>query len=118
VAGAVPAIEPHIAEAHVLAVPLDSGGGTRLKILEAFASGLPVVSTTIGCEGLTVRNGEHLVIVERESFVAGIQTILEDGGSAKRLAARARRLVREQYDWRLIGESLRESIRDLVPATH
>ena len=72
VIGDVADIKPHLDQAKVLAVPLDSGGGTRLKILEAFAAGLPVVSTPIGCEGLGVRHGEHLIVVDRNDFADGI----------------------------------------------
>ena len=103
VAGDVPDTKPHLRAARVLAVPLDSGGGTRLKILEAFAAGVPVVSTAIGCEGIEVVHGEHLIIAERDQFVDGLRAALDDTGLGDRLAARARELARNRYDWRIVG---------------
>jgi glycosyltransferase involved in cell wall biosynthesis len=105
VIGDVPDIRPHLRQAKVLAVPLDSGGGTRLKILEAFAAGLPVVSTQIGCEGLGTRHGEHLLIVDRERFADGIGAILDDEGLAIELADRARTLARQKFDWTIVGQT-------------
>ena len=117
VTGAVPAINPHLLDAHVLAVPLDSGGGTRLKILEAFAAGLPVVSTPIGCEGLDVRHEKHLLIADRNRFSVGIQTMIEDREFAKRVAAQARVLIREEYDWHIVGEIACNILSELVNST-
>lgn len=105
VLGAVDDVRPHLAEATVLAVPLDVGGGTRLKILEAFASGLPVVSTPIGCEGLDVVDGQHLVIAEREHFAAVLVALLGDVEMRARLAQQARALVVERYDWAIVGRA-------------
>ena len=105
VVGDVPDIEPHLRETTVLAVPLDSGGGTRLKILEAFAAGLPVVSTPIGCEGLGVRHGEHLLIVDRDHFADAITALFEDEKQAVQLADRARMLAWESFDWTIVGQA-------------
>lgn len=81
------------------AVPLLSGGGVRVKILEAMASGVPVISTTIGCEGLAVRDGEHLLIADTPAaFARACATVLADAALACRLAANAHRLVLERYD--------------------
>src|SRR4051812_41704682 len=60
VTGGVPDVVPYFRDARCLVVPLESGGGTRLKILEAFAAGLPVVSTPVGVEGIDAQNGVHL----------------------------------------------------------
>jgi len=114
VTGAVPSIIPHLSQAHLLAVPLDSGGGTRLKILEAFAAGLPVVSTPIGCEGLDVRDGAHLLVADRAGFLDAIRMLIEDPGSADRLADHARLLARQRYDWRIIGEKLSASVYEML----
>ena len=56
----------------MLAVPLEAGGGTRLKILEAFAAGLPVVSTPVGCEGIDGVHEEHLLVADRSQFADAI----------------------------------------------
>jgi glycosyltransferase involved in cell wall biosynthesis len=103
VTGTVPDVVPHLAEAHVLAVPLESGGGTRLKILEAFAAGLPVVSTPVGCEGLQVEDGEHLLIADRQRFAEAVLSVLGNPDRADRMARQALSFVRQRYDWRSIG---------------
>lgn len=103
IAGRVADMQPHLREAHLLAVPLDAGGGTRLKILEAFAAGLPVVSTAIGAEGIHAAHDEHLVVAERDSFSGAIVDLLQHPDRAAGLAARARRLAAEKYDWTAIG---------------
>jgi glycosyltransferase involved in cell wall biosynthesis len=85
--------------ATALVVPILSGGGVRVKILEAMAMGLPVISTTIGCEGLAVHNGEHLLIADTpDNFVNACFTLLQDKELAHHLAQNARRLVLEKYD--------------------
>jgi glycosyltransferase involved in cell wall biosynthesis len=103
VAGSVPSIQPYLAEANLLAVPLDSGGGTRLKILEAFAAGLPVVSTAIGAEGIDAQPGKEIVIAERPAMADAICDLLNSPERGATLAANARRLASEKYDWLEIG---------------
>src|SRR5207249_2750667 len=75
--GSVTDARPFVADAQVFVVPLRIGGGTRLKILEAFSMGVPVVSTPIGAEGLSVRDGEELLL----------------GGDAKTFAGQVIRLL-------------------------
>ncbi len=83
----------------VLVVPLRAGSGTRLKILEAFAAGLPVVSTRLGAEGLEVEDGRHLLLADdEEGFAEAVARLLTDEELGRRLAESARRLVRERYD--------------------
>jgi glycosyltransferase involved in cell wall biosynthesis len=105
VMGNVPDVIPHLKSASLLAVPLISGGGTRLKILEAFAAGLPVVSTPVGCEGLSVTNGIELLIAEQTVFAEAVLRMLKEPGLSDRLAERARGLVRERYDWNSVGSA-------------
>ena len=109
-----PEIVPHLREARVMAVPLDSGGGTRLKILEAFAAGLPVVSTPIGCEGIEADDGRHLLIADRPQFGEALLALLDGPGPGVELAARARALARGRYDWGIVGEALVAAIRDAI----
>lgn len=90
---------PFWQHATLLAVPLLSGGGVRVKILEAMAMGVPVVSTTMGCEGLDVQHNEHLLIADTPAdFARACATILQDKAQAQRLAQNARQLILERYD--------------------
>jgi glycosyltransferase involved in cell wall biosynthesis len=116
VTGGVPDVIPHLREASVLAVPLESGGGTRLKILEAFAAGLPVVSTPIGCEGLRVVHGHHLWVAPREEFASGVCAVLGDESLAGQLAEKGRALARAVYDWRRIGAVTRAALEAAASA--
>lgn len=103
VVGLVPDVTPYFSSTHVLAVPLESGGGTRLKILEAFAAGLPVVSTPVGCEGIAANHGEHLVVADRAVFASAIIDLLRRPEQAGAMADRARALARDRYDWTVVG---------------
>ncbi|PYP89150.1 MAG: hypothetical protein DMF61_04060 [Blastocatellia bacterium AA13] len=100
VTGRVEDVRPYIDRAAVYVVPLRIGGGTRLKIFEAMAMGKPIVSTTIGSEGLPVRNGEHLLIADgAEEFASAIVRLFSDQHLAQALARAARSLVWEQFGW-------------------
>jgi glycosyltransferase involved in cell wall biosynthesis len=112
--GAVPAMTPHLLDAHVLAVPLESGGGTRLKILEALAAGLPVVSTPVGCEGLRVTCGEHLLVANRDRFAERLCSLLADPALGRQLAANARALARRQYDWGALSVRACEAVAGVL----
>jgi glycosyltransferase involved in cell wall biosynthesis len=114
VTGAVPDVLPHLRDAHALAVPLEAGGGTRLKILEAFAAGLPVVSTPVGCEGIRAQHGVHLLVAARQHMAHALVTVLTNRLLAYALAERARSLVREHYDWRSIGMVARREAHGLL----
>jgi glycosyltransferase involved in cell wall biosynthesis len=100
--GSVPDVRPYVARAALSVVPLRIGGGSRLKILEALAMGRPVVSTTVGAEGLDL--GDGLVIADgAEGFAAAVLEALEDpAGSAER-AERGRARVLERYEWSRIA---------------
>jgi glycosyltransferase involved in cell wall biosynthesis len=104
VTGPVRDVRPFLAEATVMPVPLFHGGGTRFKVLEAFAAGLPVVSTAKGVEGLSAQDGKHLLIAETaEAFVQGVLAVWRDGALADRLTAGARILAEERFSWDVIG---------------
>ncbi len=114
VTGSVPSVRPYLEQASLLAVPLDSGGGTRLKILEAFAAGLPVVSTAVGAEGIDATAGEEIIIAERPDMAAAICDLIADPARGQRVAEQARRLAQQTYDWPMIGEKVVGVIRGLA----
>jgi sugar transferase (PEP-CTERM/EpsH1 system associated) len=94
---------PYIANSACLIVPLRSGGGMRVKILEALARGIPIVSTTIGYEGIDLIPGEHLLVADTpEQFADAVASLLTDPERGARLAAAGRRRVLERYDWRAV----------------
>jgi glycosyltransferase involved in cell wall biosynthesis len=91
-------LRQHYCRADVAVVPLRAGGGTRIKILEAFAHGVPVVSTCIGAEGITVADGEHLLLAnDAESFARACLRVKEDRELGCGLVARAAALFHERY---------------------
>jgi len=101
--GVVDDIRPLIASSSVSLVPLQAGGGTRLKILEAMALGVPVVSTLKGAEGLEIRSDEHLLIADTpEAFAENVIRVLRDPALRKGITDRARRMVEEKYDWAVV----------------
>ena len=104
VTGEVPDVRHYYEQASVAVVPLRSGGGTRLKILEAMALGIPVVSTTVGCEGLQVQNGKHLVVVDDPKlFAAAVIEQFANDLASQSLVRASRKVVEERYDWRTIA---------------
>jgi glycosyltransferase involved in cell wall biosynthesis len=109
VTGYVEDVRPYVDRAAVYVVPLRMGGGTRLKVLEALAMKKPVVSTTIGCEGIEVSDGESLLIAdEPEDFAAAVIRLLRDRTYGEQLAHRGYDLIRARYEWSVIGDRLRE----------
>ena len=113
--GLVPDIRPELASADLFVAPLRAGGGTRLKLLEAFAAGIPVVATSVAAEGLEVIDGIHLAIAnDEQAFVDAILDLLSDSLKRRAMALAARRLVEERYDWRSIGERFESLLRDVV----
>ena len=102
-AGYVDDIRRTVARSQVSLVPLRSGGGTRLKILEAMALGTPVVSTSKGAEGLDVENNVHLLIADQpDDFARQVVALLNDPQLRARLAANGRSLIRAKYDWAVV----------------
>ncbi len=105
--GTVPQVAEILAVSDVALAPLLDGSGTRLKILEYFASCLPVVSTTIGIEGLEVDNGIHLLVEDNiDDFAAKVLHLLQDSTFAAELGIAARDLVIQKYDWQGISVRL------------
>lgn len=107
VTGSVQDVRPYLAGATVAIAPLLVGGGTRLKILEAFAMEVPVVATSLGCEGLSVVPGEHLLVADTpKELVAATVRCLRDASLRASLAAAGHVLAHAAYGWDRIGEHL------------
>lgn len=108
VVGSVPDLEPYYRNAALVVVPMRLGGGTRIKVLEALAHGKPLVTTSIGAEGLSLKGGEALEIADGpEAFAAACVRLLGDADARRRLAENGRRQVLERYEWdAVLGRSL------------
>jgi glycosyltransferase involved in cell wall biosynthesis len=114
VTGEVPDVRPYLAAASVMVVPLRHGSGTRLKILEAFAAGCPVVSTAKGAEGLKAKDGEHLLIRDEiEAIIEGVCQLWSDPSLGQKLANSAYELVKAEYSWSVIGQKVESAIQEL-----
>ena len=108
--GRVDDVRPHFRAAEVVVVPVRTGGGTRLKVLEAAASGKAIVSTSLGTQGLAFEDGRDLLVADSvPAFAAAVVTLLRDPARREVLGISARAAVR-QYDWMAIGEKLRSAL--------
>ena len=108
--GWVEDVRPYLAQCAVCIVPLRIGGGTRLKIYEAMSMAKAVVSTSIGAEGLPVKNGEHLLVADTpSSFAEKTLQLLADPSAREQLGQRARLLVEQNYSWATVSNDLSKS---------
>jgi glycosyltransferase involved in cell wall biosynthesis len=115
--GTVPDMLPYLSRATVVVVPLRIGGGTRIKILEACATGKPVVSTTIGAEGLELTPGNQILLAdEPEAFAQTTVDLLKDRARREELGRSARVVVVEKYSQKSLGKRLQDALADLVPS--
>lgn len=115
VTGSVPDVRPYYREAVAAIVPLNVGGGSRLKILEAMAAGVPVVSTNLGAEGLQVRDGENILIADGEDrLTKAVIDLVNDEKLRAQLVSGGHALVAERYDWARLGAKLSECYQQLL----
>jgi glycosyltransferase involved in cell wall biosynthesis len=115
VVGVVPAMEPELARADIAIVPIRYGSGTRLKILESFAHRVPVVSTTIGAEGLNVEDQVHLLLADGpDDFARACERLLTEPNLRKRLVDAAEELYREQYERAVARDRIEALVREVV----
>ena len=116
VVGPVPAMAPYFARAHAVVVPILTGAGVRVKIVEAMAAGRAIVSTSLGCQGLPeVEPGVHLLVADdpREFALAAVR-LLREPAVRDRLATEGRRLAERRYDWRRLGDELEAVLSGVV----
>lgn len=105
--GTVSDTRPYYQRAALVVIPLRLGGGVKLKTLEAFAMGVPVVSTSVGAEGISARAEEHLKIADApDEFANQILDALQNRATANEMAHRARKLVAEKYDWQMLAQQM------------
>jgi glycosyltransferase involved in cell wall biosynthesis len=114
-AGFVPEMSAVYDEARAVLCPMRSGGGTRLKVLEGLATGLPLVSTTMGAEGVAVTDGADVLLAdEPQAFADTVVRVLGDDALAARIGTGGRALALERYDWQAIGERLEAVLASLA----
>jgi glycosyltransferase involved in cell wall biosynthesis len=107
VTGYVPDLDPYMQQAALLVVPVLAGGGMRVRILEAFARAMPVVTTTVGLEGIEAQDRSDVYIGDTPQDFAGcVIALLEDESAQKKLAMNGRRLAENKYDWNTTLEKL------------
>jgi len=110
VTGFVEDARPYIAAAAVYVVPLLTGGGTRLKVLEAMAMGKAVVSTTLGCEGIHAAPGGDIVLADKaDDFAMQVLALLGDQARCDELGRAARTFVEHHFDWQTVTRSLEQA---------
>lgn len=115
--GYVDDVKPLMSEAACHIVPLRVGGGTRLKILNSWAMAKPVVSTSIGCEGLDAVDGENILIRDDpREFANAIEAVLEDASLRRRLGEAGRATVERLYSWDRVGREMIETYRSVANA--
>lgn len=107
VPGFVDDVRPYFQKATVFVCPITDGGGTRLKILDALAMGMPIVSTTFAASGLTLRDGEHVLLADTpEAYIKQVINVLSSMELRRKLAQRGWDIVQQTYSWVTIGHSL------------
>ncbi|MCU0256620.1 MAG: glycosyltransferase family 4 protein [Vicinamibacterales bacterium] len=115
--GRVESVEPWFAASRAMVVPLRSGSGMRVKILDALARGLPVVTTSVGVEGIDAVPGEHVMVADTPAaFVAATLRVLRERDLAERLSREGRALALARYDSRVVGALQLEAVRRLAEA--
>jgi len=115
VTGTVEDVRPYYEQARALVAPFRYGAGTKLKIMEAMAMGIPVVSTDVGCQGIDVAHGRHLLIEnEDEGFASAVVELMENDGLWEQLSSAGRELVLQKYSWESIMTSAINEMEKLV----
>ena len=115
VTGFVEDVREYIARSAVFIVPLKTGSGMRIKILNALAMERAIVSTSIGCEGIDVINGKNIYIADtEEEFSQGVIKLLKNKEKRKRLGEAGLKLVKEKYQWERIAEQIEKEYRKAI----
>lgn len=111
VTGTVQSVLPYMEKATIQAIPMESGGGTRLKVLESFAAGVPIVSTPIGIEGVDAVHGQHAWICESSEMADAIVSLCRKPMLLEQMMIHAKLLAEQKYDWSSIGRKCLETLK-------
>jgi glycosyltransferase involved in cell wall biosynthesis len=112
VTGFVDDIRPYFRNATAFVCPIRDGGGTRLKILDSMAMGVPVIGTSFACSGLNLEHQEHALLADTpDEFARCVGLVLSNQGLRARLSASGAEMVKKAYSWEFIGQNLIESYR-------
>jgi glycosyltransferase involved in cell wall biosynthesis len=107
VTGYVPDLEPYLKQAAVLVIPVRAGGGMRVRILEGFAYGEAIVTTTVGLEGIEAESGKEVLVADSpQEFAEAVITLLEKFELRKEIAQSGRKLVERRYDWQVVLQGM------------
>lgn len=118
VTGTVEDVRPYYRGALAVMAPVRVASGTRLKVLEAMAAGAPVISTTLGAEGLAVTHGRDILLADTPAAIAdAVVTLQAESSEWRTIAANAHRLVKSRYDWGIVGETLRRLYAEQLETT-
>lgn len=113
--GFVPDVRPFFAEATAAICPIRDGGGTRIKVLDALAQGMPTVATSVACEGIAVVPERDLLIADTpDAFVRQLSRIFDEGPLREHLGTNGRRLIEERYSWDSLAARLMAVYEGLV----
>ncbi|MGH2568589.1 MAG: glycosyltransferase [Bacteroidota bacterium] len=111
----VPDVRPYIQRASVYVVPLRMGGGTRLKVVEAMAMKKPIVTTSVGCEGIEVEHGATAYVEDDpRRFAERVVELMRSPLVRRQFVERGYELVRSRYDWRVVGDGMHQLYQQLV----
>ena len=115
VTGRVPDLQPWLARATLYVSPLRMGAGIKNKVLEALATGCPLLATPLSADGIAIEHGRHAWLAERRDFPAALRSLLADAALRERLALAGRQLVESRYSWRQVAERYVALYRSLAP---
>jgi glycosyltransferase involved in cell wall biosynthesis len=118
VTGFVEELDPYFAKSALMVIPVRAGGGMRVRILEAFARAMPVVTTTIGLEGIQAEPGRDVLVADSPSdFAQSVLNLLQDKTLQDKLSTNGRRLVESKYDWQVVLSELDKTYERLAQAS-
>jgi polysaccharide biosynthesis protein PslH len=107
VTGYVPDLRPYLASSALVVIPVRAGSGMRVRILDALAFGVPLVTTTVGLEGIDAQHGKQVLVADTaEEFAENVIVLLKDGDLQARLSRNGRHLVEDHYDWKVALKSM------------